>query len=327
MATIKWRSEQWECSEIELGPETIASKFEFVGAGAQGAVYKWRSTCGTFAVKVLADHNIFQRIEEIDRRLKGAPASARRRGIPVAYGVGKPAEFGLKSTRLTALLIFNFIEGEQLIDALKDEDIFSKKRRNYARQLLEIFEVLETSGVIHTDAYEDNFFVEGGSLYASDLEGAGIWNIRKNRWLYKPLVAGKTQIFSAPPELDANKEPHPRSMTWYGLRLIHKTLLRYEPYDFFRAYSTSFMREKWEDCLKRHNINTWPPSLDSPESCKLDPERLGVVQETYKQYIPESEEWGRAFRHFMFRTFGAGYSQPGQRPSMREIFYYLRGAL
>jgi len=210
---------------------------------------------------------------------------------------------------------------------LTNEKIFSKKRRDFARQLLEIFESLETSGVIHTDAYEDNFFVSGNLLYASDLEGSGIWDIKKNRWMYKPLVAGKTQIFTAPLELEMGREPHPRSMTWYGLRLVHKVLLKLEPYDFFKAFPSAFMKTDWAKCLEHQGVNTWPPNPDSLESCKFDPDRMGIMLDIYEQYIPEREIWGRAFRHFMLRTFGAGYSYPERRPSMREISYYLKEAL
>ena len=143
-ATIKWLDSD---SEVELSSNTIEQELVLIGSGAQGAVYKWDSGKGPMALKVLFDTNIFDRVSEISKRIASGPDSLKKRGVPVAYGVGQSSDFGLTSSSHVVILVFNYINGVYLHEAVEDEGPASDLRKMLTKEMLAAFEYLETFGV------------------------------------------------------------------------------------------------------------------------------------------------------------------------------------
>ncbi|MFW9994642.1 MAG: protein kinase [Candidatus Odinarchaeota archaeon] len=288
---------------------------ERVGAGGQGAVFKFKHKKNQYAIKAIPDEqSIFRRIKDMRSRFVSSshdvPSSVTYRSLPVGQGYSTGRVFNFKTIKDLYLLLFNWVEGESLWDYLREEKPLSKKRKKVASQVLDILVYLQRNLIIHNDLYPDNFLVDKKkNIFLIDLEGAGL--VHKEKWLWQPLVIGKDFMFPTAVEVKnpVAGKPTRFSDRWIGLYLIFWTLNGFHPFPFLNRIDHEVLGKLVSSVDK--NAICWPPAIVDTKEINQYLNRRYTVN-IFDKYM-KSQYGETNLERMLFQTFISGYDEPQKR--------------
>ena len=153
---------------------------EFITAGGQGPVYKWRS----YTLKFHEDDSILRKMNEIRRRLPASkseiPDSLSHRTFMIGSGTADCTDVGISEGGTQYVLVFNWLDGS-LLDYKSKNTL--KSRSGMASDVVEGLLFLEKIGVVHADLNPANYLVDPrGIAHLIDIEGAGVLQIGTQTW-------------------------------------------------------------------------------------------------------------------------------------------------
>lgn len=305
-----------KCCTKGIGGEPFKS-------GGQGRIYRCeinhQGRVLDIALKVMPDSipgttEVFRRMKRIRNSLVqlGDPRNpafeaVTHRGLPIAQGSASPIifQFDPECTNTLYILAFHFVDGQLLVEYLRNEEPFSSKRIGAVRQILEILMFLQNHGVVHSDLYPDNFIVDNHKrIFVMDLEGAGI-KTRSGNWDFKPTVVGKPYLWPLPPEIEGGS-PTFESDIWVGAYLVFETLTGFKPLDFMQRMD----KEAMEDlCAAAKSTPCWPPQTTRPLRFP-NPQFPSNEMKKFMDYYFVNTYFGE----LLFATYVAGYKNPAVRP-------------
>ncbi|MCS7243279.1 MAG: protein kinase [Candidatus Calescibacterium sp.] len=282
--------------------------------GGQGRIYFYRD----YLLKVLPLDDDTESIPRRFKTLKKVCANLNDeikkfivyRGIPLSISVDFKNYFNFRTTDKAILLLFNFLDGEDLFNFLKDELPLSQKRINVYRKLIDILIAVNSVGIIHGDLYPDNFLVDKNEdVYILDLEGAGILIDRKE-WEWKPLVIGKESLFPLPPEVKFKNEFTIYSDVWTGVYLLFFILTGIKPLDFMLRNDHKYLQSIIPSINK--SKNSWPPEL--PVNSIREQRKYADFHSFYSSLFKKKK-----LSEILINTYIKGYLDYTYRPKFEEI--------
>ncbi|MHA2297994.1 MAG: protein kinase domain-containing protein [Candidatus Hodarchaeales archaeon] len=303
--------------------------FERIGAGGQGAVYKFTYNKRMYALKAIPDEqSIFRRLKNMRSRFINSthevPSSVMYRSLPIGQGYAPGKIFDFKTVKDLYLLLFNWVEGQSLFDYLTNERVLSKKRKNIVKKVLELLVYLQRNLIIHNDLYPDNLLVDKKkNIFLIDLEGAGI--IHKEKWLWQPLVIGKEFMFPAATEVrnPINNKPSRFSDRWVGLYLVFWILNGFHPFPFLNRIDHEALNMLVKAC--DNNTIKWPPSITDIKLIKPYLNQKYSFN-TFKNFM-ETYYGNTNFERILFQTFISGYDNPQKRIEFELVQNSLKSIL
>ena len=293
---------------------------EFITAGGQGPVYKWKD----FALKFHEDDSILRKMNSLRKRMPSEtsmiPASLRNRTFMIGSGTAAGSDIKSTTSNFFYVLVFPWLEGEPL----KCTQEYSNTPRNrMASTILEGLLFLENIGVVHADLNPENYLVDrNGIANLIDIEGAGLYRLKTQEWEHKPAVYGKKVAgFPTPPEKQKDESiVNMYTDRWFGLTLISAVLTGNSPFKFLSRTdydSLQLLRETAEKGYENKGLVAWPP--------------YGVENHPYLHDILKKKDALAGWRKFwasqasgrltpmLFSTFIRGMNEPVYRAKFKQM--------
>jgi len=307
-------------SSIELD----FSAFSQIGYGGTGIVFKGTLDDKVYLVKVLTTNHdidvIFRRVKNIRESFSGRtiPSSFNKRTLPIGQGIIHSRDLGKSFDDLSRsypFLVFNYIDGIDLEQYLKDEEPCSIKRCRILDKVLSLLKALEISGVVHYDLYPDNFLVDSrGTVFLIDVESAGF--VRDGKWQWEPLVEGKTGIFCIPPDATNGTTHGLYFDRWNAMYLVFFILFKKHPFEFLNRCDVEALKELISNALP---ASTWPPSLKNDNSFNKYLKEPGAIQAMKEELVGFIGSDLTLLATLLHECFIKGYLKPESRPDIMKI--------
>ncbi|MBD3157568.1 MAG: hypothetical protein GF309_02155 [Candidatus Lokiarchaeota archaeon] len=293
------------------------SELDFIDAGGQGSVYKWRN----YTLKFHENDSILRKMREVNRRISGKkhiPKCLEKRTFMIGTGNAKGSDLGLSLANHLYVLVFRWLEGSGL-----NYKKLSRSRFEVADYILKGLLFLEDIEIVHADLTPDNYLVDkDGIPHMIDIEGAGIPSRSSGQWDYKPAVLGtKIPGFPWPPE----KQKNPRIVNdyterWFGLALVTAVATGITPFFFLRRCDYESLKEMerlGEDGYEKGKVVKWPPLGIENHTHLHDPfKKQGALEELREKWDDLATG---SLVPMLFNTFVRGASEPENRASFRKM--------
>jgi serine/threonine protein kinase len=313
------------------------NELELFNYGGQGQIYTWLYQGKKYVVKViLNDDSVLRRlrdmkqaIEETAKEIKQkVPDNILERAFPVAQGGGDPEDFGFDKNDKAFVIVYNWVEGVTINKYLEKEPPLSQRRKEAAKQILEILALLERAGIINNDLYPDNFIANtsSGRIYMIDLEGAGLLDLKKRVWIWEPKVLKKDYPgYCDPPEyVSKADEQWIFSYRWIGAILLFEILFG-NPFQFLSIIDYPTLLDMYQK-VDKENI-AWPP-YGSEKINNLNP-RLNpnIFRDLIRKKSQIRSEKCSPLEKLAFLSFIYGFKEIARRPSFEFMKLLLNEVL
>jgi len=299
---------------------------EFIDAGQQGAVYKYRCKNGKeFVLKFHDDEKIPRKLKIIkDRSSKSdsIPESLKYRAFPVGSGNAKGSDIQMTENCDLYITVFNWVNGQNLGKKLKIRDP-NLDRKKITKHILEGLIFLENIGIVHCDLFPTNFLIDNNNIpHFIDLEGGGILNKEKNDWDFTPTVLGTPYPgFGRPPDRFINQYTD----RWYGLNLIFILLTGFSPFFFLQRIDEIALKELslvgqqyCEKCEREGGDYIWPPP--NVENIRYFNKNCSKNIVNIRNFLKKKQ---RNLINLCYNTFIRGFDNPKLRETFNRIYHLL----